>query len=523
MDIKTIEKIQAAIEADEENQTDFAAYDDIDAVRYEFGDMLEPWMIKRVSTDGTEALKVLENIFDTHNPKVRVTPFGEEDKDRAEKAERWAEYHLSRINQRMGASPIRQLPHMGGKYGRIAGQVDYLPYWIPKESKKWTAEQKEQMRGGPFCVDLHNPRNVFYSMGKYGLRWVASVTNMSPDEVIEHWGIYDDKSDNGKKIQAAISKIKKLYEDDEEIRFIQVDFTSHDRREVSVFQTSHEDISDFENYEDGAERIDIINSENKLKFLNWFVIECDSSPLLSGMHKGNLFAYKTLLDTVVHSSVMRRAYPPLMVSNTIDGKGVVPDYTGADPEVRLKPGESVQPFIPPPLDNAVFTLAQDVSGQVESSLGVKKLSNMTAGGNTQFSTVNAVIDLHMNNLEPYKRMAEKALVQIVNLMFKWVEFTDDTVSAYRRAKSSPDQIAGEEILMSPEQFDIQNLLIEVLLTAKSDKMAAVNMAAQLKQNGFKVPDSELWEIWGSVIPKESGSRLRVRNLATAGFRKRTKD
>ena len=518
MNIKTIEKIQAAMDADEEKQFDFAAYDDIDAVRYEFGDMLEPWMIKRVSTDGQEALKVLENIFDTHNPKVRITPFGEEDKERAEKAERWAEYHLSRINQRMGASPIRKLPHMAGKYGRIAGQVDYLPYWLPKDSKKWTTEQKEQMRGGPFCVDLHNPRNVFYSMGKYGLRWVASVTNMSAVEVMEHWGIYDDKSENGKKIQAAMKKIEAMYAEDDELRFIHVDFTSHDRREVSVFKTTaNNDIADFENYDESMDRIDIIDSENKVKFLNWFVIECDSSPLLEGMHKGNLFAYKTLLDTVVHSSVMRRAYPPTTVSTTIDGKGVRVDYTGTDPEVKLKPGESVQPFIPPPLDNAVFTLAQEVSGQVESSLGVKKLSGMSAGGNVQFSTVNAIIDLHMNNLEPYKRMAEKALVQIVNLMFKWVEFTDDTVTAYRRMKTAPTQITGEEILMSPEQFDIQNLLVEVLLTAKSDKMAAINGAAQLKQNGFRLPDSELLENIGFVNPEVLASMYEDEQLRVAAL------
>ena len=91
MERKTIEMIQKAMKLDRKNQQDFIAYDDMDAVEFDFGQMLEPWMVKRISTDAKEALKVLGNIFDTHNPKVRITPFGEADKERAEQSERWAE------------------------------------------------------------------------------------------------------------------------------------------------------------------------------------------------------------------------------------------------------------------------------------------------------------------------------------------------------------------------------------------------------------------------------------------------
>jgi hypothetical protein len=518
MDYKTIEKIQEAIEADSDNQTDFQAYDDMDAVKFDFGDLLEDWMVPRVSTDGSEALKVLANIFDTHNPRINVLPFGEADKERAERAERWAEYHVMKINQRAGVSPFRKMAHMAGKYNRISAQVDYLPYWIPKEKKEWSKEQKEQMRGGPFCVKLHNPRNVYYSMGEYGLRWVASVTNMSAEEIIEQWAIYD-KGETGKKIQSAIKKIEKMIEDDDECRFIQVDFTSHSKRQVSIFRTSNEDISDFENYEDGkeADKIDIMDAENKLGFLNWVVVEGDSTPLLAGIHKSGLYAYKTLLDTVVHSSVMRRAYPPVMISTTLDGKGVDVDYTGAEPEVRLKNGESVSPFQPPQLDNAVFTLAQQVAQQVEQSTGVKKLSGMDAGGNLQYSTVNAIIDLHMTNLEPYKRLSEKAATQIVLTMFKWIKFSEDTVEAFRTSAAKPEQVVGEQIFMAPDDFDEDRLLVEVLFTAKTDKMQAVNMASTLKQAGFKISDSTLLEKIGYQNPEVEAEKWEDEQLQSAAM------
>ena len=332
MNRKTIEKIQKAMTLDKANQQDFIAYDDMDAVQFDFGQMLEPWMVKRISTAAQEALKVLGNIFDTHNPKVRITPFGEADQERAEVAERWAEYHLAKINQRAGKSPIRQMPHMAGKYGRICAQVDYLPYWLPKSKDKWSNKQREQMRQGPYCIYLHNPRNVYYSMGEYGLEWAASVTNMSAEEIIGKWSVYDNATDNGRKVQAAIEEIRRMTENTkEELRFIHVDYMDYDKRSVSVFRTTGFGISTFEKMSGEGDVISIMDSDNKLGFMNWVVVECDSTPLLSGIHKGNLYAYQTLLDTIVHSSVMRRAFPPVTISQTIDGKGINVDYSGAEP------------------------------------------------------------------------------------------------------------------------------------------------------------------------------------------------
>lgn len=518
MERKTIEMIQKAMKLDRKNQQDFIAYDDMDAVEFDFGQMLEPWMVKRISTDAKEALKVLGNIFDTHNPKVRITPFGEADKERAEQAERWAEYHLTKINQRAGKSPIRQLPHMAGKYGRICAQVDYLPYWISKNKESWSNEQNEQMRAGPYCVELHNPRNVYYSMGKYGLRWVASVTNMSAEEVIEQWAVYDNGTENSRKIQSAVSEIKRQVEESkDEIRFIHVDFTSHEKRMVTVFKTVGMGTSNFEKMTGEGESIEILNSENKLGFLNWVIVECDSSPLLEGIHKGNLYAYKTLLDTIVHSSVMRRAFPPVTISRTLDGKGVNVDYSGAEPEIKLKQGEDVQPFQPPALDSAVFQLAQDVTAQVSAALGVSKLGNMESKSNLQYSTVTAIIDMNMSSLEPYKRMAEKALTQIVHIMFKWVKYTEDVVSAYRMKQSNPEQIVGEEILMGPDMFDEDALLLVVSLKDKNDEMSAVNKATMLKQGGFRVPDSELLEDLGYENPEMLASKWKDEQLESAAL------
>lgn len=527
MDNKVIEDIQARMALDEETQEDFAAYDDMDAIKFDFEGYLQPWMIERKSTEAHEALKVLGNIFDTHSPRINILPFGEADKDSSEKKERWAEYHLAKIGDRGGVNPLRQIPHAAGKYGRVALQVDYLPYWLPKNKEEWTPAQKDMMRAGPFCMEIHNPRNVFYSMGKYGLNWVATVSNMSPEAVLDHWGSYVDMDgekvkdmgdEKGKQIASAIRKIKKKYEENEELRFIHVDFMSHGKRQVSIFPTTKDGIDDFEDYdpESDNERIDILDAENKLKFLNWVIVECDSSPLLAGMHKGGLYQYKTLLDTVKHSSIMRRAYPPMTIQKTIDGKPKNIDFTGAEPQVTLQPNESVEPFIPPPLDQAVMTLSAEVDGQIESALGVKKLSSIS-GANQQFSTVQAIIDLHMTNLEPYKRASEKVVKQSIELMFKWLDFTGDTSTAYRLRKNSPEQITGEEILLTPDDFDLDNLIIKVTLINKNDKMQAANRITMLKQAGLRIPDAELLEEVGYVNPEILASKWEDEQLQNAAL------
>ncbi len=518
MDKKVIEKIQGMMALDADNQNDFIAYDDMDDVKFDFKDMLKPWMVPSISTAPTVALKTLANFFDMTKPRPRVTPFGEADKVRAEKAERWLEYHFKKINQRGGKSPIRQMPYHAGKYGRICAQVDYLPYWLPKDKKSWTNEQKQVVREGVYCIVLHSPRNVFYEMGKYGLRAVASVTNLSPEEVIEHWGVYDDGSKIGKKIQAAISKIQSMYKDNEELRFIHVDYTDYDKRQVSLFETTGESIDAFEDMDETAVKIDILDTENKLGFLNWVVVECDSSPLLAPVHKGNLYTYNTVFDTIRKSTIMRRAYPPLTVSTTMDGEGKEVDYTGADPQIKLQNGEQVVPFQPPPLDQAVFSISSEEAARMEQALGVSKLSGMEAS-NVQFSTVNALMDLNASNAQQYKGTSEKALTQIAYKMFKWVEYTKDSVTAFRTKKRTPDQPIGEEIIMSPENVgNADELLIEVELQSKQDKVQAYNSVTMLKNAGFEIPDSELLEELGYEDPELLSARYKEQVLRAAALK-----
>ena len=126
MEQSIIESVQAAIEADEESQGYFQAYDDIDQLRWELpnGWEAKDYIRKRVSTIGHDGLKSLDSLFDTHNPKFEILPRTEADKDNAEEMEVWLEWHMKRANQISDKSPFRQALHSCGKYSRVILQVD---------------------------------------------------------------------------------------------------------------------------------------------------------------------------------------------------------------------------------------------------------------------------------------------------------------------------------------------------------------------------------------------------------------
>lgn len=503
MDTDIIWSIQSAIENDSETQENFRAYDDIDSLKWGLPEGWETkdYIRKRVSTEGHDDLKSLANIFDTHNPKWEILPRGAADADNAEEQERWLEWHMKRANQIGEVSPFRQALHNAGKYNRVILQVDYLPYWLPKNKKKWTKEQKTAAMAGPFCIEVQNPRNVFYEMGKYGLKWAASVTLLYGQDIINHWSAYEGKGEEGKSIKSALSKIAAEIEEDDDRMYIHVDYTSHDKRQVAVFRG--ESLADFENFDGDSEHISIIDTENKLSFINWVIVSGDSDPLLHSMHIGGSWENQNLIETIVDSTVLRRAFFPILKHSSMMGTPMEITYDGTQDVIEQKQGEDTQVLMPPPIDPALRELMASNANRMGQSVGIKKLQGMEMAGNVQYSTMNAYIQMQMTALEPYKRTTEKAWEQAAKIMFMWLKETGDKVMAYRDRVNKSGQAKGMAITVGPEDFETEDLFIscELIANTPSDKMQMVNMYSSLKQAGAQIGWGELLERLGLGTPE----------------------
>jgi len=516
-----IESVQGAIETDEEKQGYFQAYDDIDELRWELpnGWEAKDWIRKRISTIGHDGLKSLDSLFDTHQPKFEILPRTEADKDNAEEQETWLEWHMQRANQIGGGSPFRQSLHSSGKYSRVILQVDYLPYWLPKDKKKWTPEQKAAMKAGPFCVTVHNPRNVYYEMGKYGLKWVASVTKLYGQEIINHWSVYGGEGDEGKKVKSAIKKIEKDIENDSEACYIHVDYISFEKRSVACFKA--ESLEQFEDMNSDTDHISLVDTDNKLGFINWSVAIGESDPLLHSMHISGSWENQNLIDTLIDSSVLRRAFFPILKHTSVGGtKELDINYDGSQDTVELTQGEDAQTLQPPPIDTAITQLASVNTDRISQNLGIRNLQSMQMSGNVQFSTMNAFIQLQMAALEPYKRTTEKAWEQAAEIMFMWVEKTKDTVTGYRtKSKGEGKKAAGASITMTADDFEIEDLHIkcELIANTPTDKMQQVNMYVALKNAGAKISWGELLERVLGVNPEIAERKWMDETIADLAF------
>jgi len=489
MDIKTIEKIQARMEMDTNYQADLKSYKKMVGMEYELPPEWEAksWVRKQISTDAHDAVKLATNIYDTNRPTWEILPRGLADVDRAERLEVALEWWMQRANKLGTGEPFRKSLHNSLLQNRVIYNLDYLPYWLPKDKKKWNKEQKAAMKASSFCLTCHDAGEIWYEVSKYGLKWVAHVSIVTAEDALNHWAIYESDSVEGKKVKSAIVKLKKGVED--ELSYISVEYTSHDKREVSLFPTTNENLDAFENADGDSERIDVMDTENKLSFINWSIVEGESTPLLYSMHKGGLWSNQCLYDTLITSTTARRAVMPIIKHISQNGKELQIEYRGEHDVIDLTTGEQVEFLIPPPIDQAMSQLSAMNTNKMAQASGIKGLASIEIAGNVQYAAIDAVIKLHMTSLVPYVRSVEKANSQVGNLAFQWLQQGDGfTENAYRTENKGEGKINGEEILISSSDFDTDTLYIECTLKANTptDKMQEVNMATSLQQAGAHI-------------------------------------
>jgi hypothetical protein len=535
MDKDTLEKIQEKVESEEDNLKLFQAYDDIDCLRWKLPPNLDKdWVRRRISTKGHDALKQMANIFDTHNPKWEILPLSEDDVDRAERLETWLEFFTAKANLIGEKTPFRKGLHNSGKFNRVIYHVDYLPYWLPANKDEWTEEQKANSVNGPFCITTPDPRSLFYEIGKYGLKWVAKVSLVESQVILNDWEMYESDSEDGKQIQSGLSKIRSVEDlgngygkgdSSEDCYYYYIDFTSNKERKVCAFKTDRDtfDYDEFENL-DPDKAIDIIDGENGLGFIPYSVATGDSDPLLHAMHISGAWENQNLIETIVDSGALRKAFMPPLKHTSLTGKDLDANYDGSQDVFELGQGETLDTVQQLQLDPAFQQLMNINSQRIGEMVGIKNLGLMDIAGNVQFSTVQAQVQLMLTDLQPYKRTDEKAKAQLGLLFFKWIQKAGKSEIAKRPASrvKKEGQYAGEGIKIGPDDFDPEEMIItcELLSNSPTDKQQLVNMYTTLKQSGAEIPWEELLErlqIGNSQQMKNAWLDEQIRNAALKNF------
>jgi hypothetical protein len=478
---------------------DIAAYRDIDAMQWEIPWDAQEFVRKRVSSVGHDAMKTVINMFNTYSPKWEILPRGPADADTAERLERWLEWQMEQTNTKGAQEPFRKMLKSSAMSAVVAAQLDYLPYWLENSE-----ERKELLRNGAFCINVHEADTVHYEIGKYGLRWAAQVSVMGAADILDIWEQYEEGNDD---LKAALNSVREYVEgSEEEATFVYVDYTDKDHRWVFCIEG---DTADAESLElgDDANAITILDVENELPFINWVITEATGEPLFKSIHESGSWENDNFLMTLSDSTIIRRAYFPLLIHTSASGQDIEEDFTGAEVKLKVPAGDTVGQLNPPPLDPGIREMMDRNSGAMRSGLGVAGLQNTDVTGNVQFATVNAQIQLSKTVLDPHLRAFERACVNLGKLAFMWVKYQGDTVTSYR-TRTKGNKVRGEKINVSPKDYDPDSLIIrcEILDNAPTDDMQRWNIFSGMKQMGLHIPDSEFIERTGMGDPETLEAR-----------------
>lgn len=504
MEKAIIERIQRRMELDEYRNAEYSHFDNMDDMKWDLptGWESKDWIRKSINPHAHNALKDACNIFDTHNPKWNVVPRGPQDKENAERLERWLEWSMQQANTRSGPSPFRTMLRHAIKYDRICAQLECLAKWLPADKTKYTKWQKMAVQEGYYSVVVHNPGTVYYEMGKWTLRWVAVVSNVDASSITDYWNAFaSDKNDSSKKIQKALNKIKALVEDDTE-RVIYVDYTDDSKRYVFCVPTSKRIASANDLSFKEEDVIEILNEENKMSFINWVVVEGNEDSLLAPLHRGNLWENQNLLDTIEESTVLRRAFFPVLIHNSPTGNPVDIRFDGSQIAIENKPGEQTTTANPPPIDPGVREITNKNMGQMSDTTGLSALQSVSPN-NVQNSTYQAFVSVQMMNLEPYKSIAQKALSLLGKMAFLWLNEIDEKIPGYNPSNNKRDPNYGQQLEVGKGEFDADELVVscELVSNTATNKMQRVNEWMTLKNGGAPIDWIEVFEQIGIQNPE----------------------
>lgn len=495
-DKRIINKIKRQRTLTASEKADMLEYDKIVAMEWEGipGLADKEYYVEYRDTTGRDVIQQATSVYAVQRPKWNVLPRGPKDRDRAEEYERLIEWYMEKAAQ-YGRKPFFSeiMTHIS-KYNKACSQLE----WIEED-------------GGYFCVKPLQPGVVDYEFGSK-IQWFSITNNVTAVSILEHWDGYkgDSRTENARvkksdnevyaadTIGASLKRIEKLVEDDEEQRMMYVDYTDANRRYVYCYPVSDERIDDSLGYGDDGKEVDglivIQDKKNTLGYVNCVVTENEGDPLLAPLLKGKYYDNINDLMTMKATTLFRRGLYPMFSQEGRSDVGPVIDYSGDADTIIPPQGARLTQLIPPPLDPGYDAMEAQMRQRMNSSMGVQNTSQANVS-NVQNSTLNSMIELWLMQYEPIKRTAEKHHEQLAMLMLLWAKKKGKVLKAFRRYGKSDDKPMGQEVLLTPDEIELDMFSIKctILGNSPNSRLQIANEISMLKNVGLQIDESEYIE------------------------------
>jgi hypothetical protein len=436
------------------------------------------WIHKVVSTDPHDALRAGTRVLSSVAPRIKVHPLGpnEESRASADKIERALTWHFNNASRRRRASVLRDVVLSALLYDEVVAQVVYLPRQI-EAVKAFNGDARRleaARRFGPFAVLVRNPRQVHVRYSDWMPEAVLMKRVMPVQEAIDFWG-------------RKANKLKRTLKERDfaEMKYVTLyDYMDLDVRVVWAVPQVDGAILTAPAGAEGTGGVEILREKHELGFLPWVAkvggttLEDDPAhqrvPLLYSVYNTKQWETQNILETLMASEVIAYAASPrLKVQGPSDEVEV--NYGEPGRMAYVPPGHDLSNLAPPGMDVSLAVIADRVAQRMGKSTVPRVLQTGDFPSGTAFATLNLATQSGIKSLTPYKELAEQALADVFTHMLYWIHHSGEAVVAYGRRRDDP----GEQFTLTPEEVDVENVYIDVELTADvpSDRMARVNAAS----------------------------------------------
>jgi hypothetical protein len=516
-DKKIVGKISRQWTARQEERDDYIGYDDIVAMKNDGIPNLrdEDYYVQFTSPIGRDIVQQATNIYSTQSPKWDVLPRGLGDIDVAEKMERAIEWHFFKAAQ-MGEKRFHSQALIHAiKYNRVCAQLEWLDDY-------------------QFCVKLYHPGTIVYEYGSK-LQWVAVVNNVSAVSILEHWNDFAQEPSsneartkknggvyNADKIDAALKRIQKFVDDDEEQRMMYVDYTDEKTRHVYCWPVSDDKIDDSFGYDDEGKEVDdlitIQDKDNSLGFINWAVATGEGDPILAPLLKANLYQNINDAETIKRTKAYRIVFEPMYLQEGVSTERPDIDYSGGQVVITAPVGSKLTKLNPTPLDPAFNELSAQDNQIARGSIGVGDTANIDIS-NVQHSTLATEIRLRLAQLDPARKVGEQVYTQLAHLMFRWAKKNKKVLKAVRLYSKNDSLLKGSEIVIEPDEINLDALYITCVIMPnnENDKMGITNQISMLKQSGVAIDDDQFIEMLNMGSPEVLRTKYEKQEIRRAAL------
>lgn len=505
------DRVDEMIEDDSDRNKLFDAVDDMFHGVIELPAQLKEFDDIRLNKDSTPHDALYNGTTFLANSRVRfeITPLGDApaEIEKANRMEQSIGWHWDMTNMRGMSRKIFDIAHSALRYDLCVTRVDDLLHWLPKSESSWSKANRRAVRGGRFITTVLPPHSMHFQMSPLGGSHVIVSTQVLPLlDVVDYYLGLAGTNDDGKKIKAAVEKMKQYTDNSlEELNFFLVNYTDDEKRLVYGHITDMDVDRITASERESEENVFVfIDTENKMPFINYTVrggaseVEIDPvykyHPMLASAHWHGLWADSVLAKSLAFSDVIRRLRETreFYIGNATDQ---VPPDDGTGGAKPMPPGVDVKRMPPTQLDPQAFQVIADFSGSLNKTTGTSILGGLNnVSASTPYSSINAQIQLAQGNMNPQRNIIQDTIRDIAYMFCEWTKYTKKPLQSWRTMDAKVGdtvQPRGQEIQISDKDYDLRRTFISCTITPEvpTDQTQKINNARLLIDMGMSKRDA----------------------------------